>query len=80
MALHTTGSVIIDEIESYGLPITSSWSIPKGQAFVVGRDFKCILMHPSDFMKVQYGRTPWWTRYCEGVREIERDQRIYGKR
>jgi hypothetical protein len=62
-----------------GMPVTTSYSVPKGEVYVIGAQFKNILLHPWTYEVLKHGRTPLWTRHMAGVSEAERDRRKYGR-
>lgn len=63
-----------------GMTVNVSRSVPIGSMYIVGTQYKSLLVHPDDWVRLVKGiRTPLWTRHMLGVRELERDKRKYGR-
>jgi hypothetical protein len=62
-----------------GVPIIQRWETPRDKVMMAsdlgwGMSMTMIV-HPSTYLTILYGRTPLWTRHMAGVREGERDRR-----
>lgn len=58
-------------MSDFGIPIVRSPYVPRGKAFLVAGQ-----MIVGTF--VNLGPVPGWTRHMLGVREAQRDRRLYG--
>lgn len=66
----------IVSLQLVGIPVIEDWYVPRGQ--VVQMLGLKILIHPATMMELRHGgRPPFYTSHMLGVREAERDRRLY---
>lgn len=64
-----------------GIPMVESWMAPRDSVLIgndpgLGLPRRTMILHPSMAMRLRnHGRTPFFTAYSIGERELQRDRR-----